>query len=79
MRAWVVPSKGLVGGSSAERVYRGIQEMGIRAPCVVKCDGEASVAALHEEVMLRLGEGQSPRRRPWANPHRMGWSMTASS
>ena len=43
MRAWVVPSKGLTDGSSAERVCRGIREMGIRTPCILKCDGEAPV------------------------------------
>ena len=79
MRAWVVPSKGLVDGSSAERVCRGIREMGIRTPCIIKCDGEASVEALREEVMHQLGEGQFPRRRPWGSPRRTGWWRTASS
>ena len=31
--------------------------MGIRPPCALKCDGEASVEALREAVMARLGEG----------------------
>ena len=79
MRAWVVPSKGLVDRSSAERVCRGIREMGIRTPCIVKCDGEASVEALREAVMHQLGEGQFPRRRPWGSPRRTGWWRTASS
>ena len=79
MRAWVVPGKGLVDGSTAERVCRGIREMGIRTPCILKCDGEASVAALREEVMHRLGEGRSPRRRLWGSPRRTGWWRTVSS
>ena len=79
MRAWVVPNKGLVDGSSAERICRGLHKMGIRAPCVVKCDGEAPATALREEVMRRLGEGQSPRRRPWASLHQREWWRTASS
>ena len=64
VRAWVVPNKGLGDGSSAERICRGLREMGIRAPCAVKCDGEAPVAALREEVMRRLGEGAVPQTPP---------------
>ena len=30
MRAWVAPSKGVTDGNTAERVFRGIREMGIR-------------------------------------------------
>ena len=64
MRAWVVPSKGVVDGSTAERVYKGIREMGIRAPCIIKCDGEPAVEALREEVMNRMGEGAVPQNPP---------------
>ena len=38
--------------------------MGIRPPCVLKCDGESSVEALREEVMARLGEGAVPQGPP---------------
>ena len=38
MQAWVVPSKGVGDQASAERVIRGIRAMGIRPPCVLKCD-----------------------------------------
>ena len=64
MRAWVVPSKGVVDGSTAERVYKGIREMGIRAPCIIKCDGEPAVEALREEVISRMGEGAVPQNPP---------------
>ena len=64
MQAWVVPSKGLGDQASAERVIRGIRAMGIRPPCVLKCDGEASVEALREAVMARLGEGAVPQGPP---------------
>ena len=64
MQAWVVPSKGVGDQASAERVIRGIRAMGIRPPCVLKCDGEASVEALREAVMARLGEGAVPQGPP---------------
>ena len=38
--------------------------MGIRPPCVLKCDGEASVEALREAVMVRMGEGAVPQGPP---------------
>ena len=64
MRAWVVPSKGAADGSTVERVFKGIREMGIRAPCIVKCDGEPAVEALREELMNRMGEGVAPPNPP---------------
>ena len=64
MQAWVVPSKGVGDQASAERVIRGIRAMGIRPPCVLKCDGEHSVEALREAVMARLGEGAVPQGPP---------------
>ena len=64
MQAWVVPCKGLGDQASAERVLRGIRAMGIRPPCVLKCDGEASVEALREAVMVRMGEGAVPQGPP---------------
>ena len=56
VRAWIVPSKGLADSGTAERVFRGVKEMGIRAPCVVKCDGEPAVAASSVE-QRRIGIG----------------------
>ena len=56
MQACIVPSKGLGDQASAERVLKGIRAMGIRPPCVFKCDGEASAEALREAVMARLTE-----------------------
>ena len=38
--------------------------MGVRPPCILKCDGEASVEALREAVMARLGEGAVPQGPP---------------
>ena len=64
MQAWVVPSKGVGDQASAERVLRGIRAMGIRPPCILKCDGEVSVEALREAVMARLGEGAVPQGPP---------------
>ena len=64
MQAWVVPAKGLLDQASAERVLRGIRAMGVRPPCILKCDGEASVEALREAAMARLGEGAVPPRPP---------------
>ena len=64
VRAWIVPRKGLADSSTAERVFRGVKEMGIRAPCVVKCDGEPAVEALREDLMNRLGEGAVPQTPP---------------
>ena len=64
MQAWVVPCKGLGDQASAERVLRGIRAMGIRPPCVLKCGGEASVEALREAVMVRMGEGAVPQGPP---------------
>merc|ERR1712016_520307 len=64
MQAFVVPSKGLGDPASVERVIKGIRAMGIRPPCVLKCDGEASVEALREAVMARPGEGAVPQGPP---------------
>ena len=64
MRAWAVPSKGAADGSTVGRVFKGIREMGIRAPCIVKCDGEPAVEALREELMSRMGEGVVPQDPP---------------
>ena len=46
LRAWVVPNKGVADPDVVERVHRGITEMGIRSPCVFKCDNEPAIRAL---------------------------------
>ena len=51
MRAMVVPSKGAADAATAERVFRGVREIGIRPPCVVKYDGGPAVEALREELV----------------------------
>ena len=65
--------------SLAGRVHKGIKEMGTRAPCTFKCDGEPAVEALREEVMHRMGEGAVPQSPLWASRGPTGWSRTASS
>eukprot|EP00974_Lingulodinium_polyedra_P002689 252826-Lingulodinium_polyedra.AAC.1 len=64
VRAWVVPSKGVADADTVERVYQGIHEVGIRPPCIFKCDNEPSIKAFREEIMRRFGDGSIPQGPP---------------
>ena len=57
IRAVVVPRKGVGDEQTVERVYKGLTEMGIRAPCIVKHDQEPAIRALREQIMSRIGGG----------------------
>ena len=64
VRAYSVPAKGVGDAAIVERVCRGMVEAGVRAPCIVKSDGEASIRALRDELLLRAGEGAVPQESP---------------
>ena len=64
VRAWAVPRKGVTDADTVERVYRGVCEIGVRPPCIVKCESESSIKALREELMRRVGPGVVPQEPP---------------
>ena len=64
VRVYAVPAKGVGDAAVIERVHRGMIEAGVRAPCIVKSDGEASIRALREELLQRAGEGAVPQESP---------------
>ena len=58
-RVYAAPAKGVGDEMVVDRVHKGMVEAGLRAPCIVKSDGEAAQLAAAD--LLPLGGREVPR------------------